>query len=270
MENFQDRRCPTPSGILGRVVGLTVKYRLRLRAQDTSTGVVEAEDLVRRARNYALHLRQSGRVDGVGPVRSDRQSLDTCHAWNRRMDPYERRWRVRPEQPVRGWVFDVNVGEACEPLRLGLCQYPFPGRGYLGRRQLARLKDPRNAVWRLEGFCKTHYASLHGWEHFRRCHLAVFALLEWWRRTGARLSLDDERAYWPGRSEDRLRRTIAVYDEQLAAVAGALKDATETAGQFVEAPTFSHPQFERLEAKGLAAYNGKVRQVAAAVKQLAR
>jgi hypothetical protein len=31
--------------------------------------------------------------------------------------------------------------------------------------------------WRLSGCSKTQYASLHGWEHFQRCHCAVVNLL---------------------------------------------------------------------------------------------
>lgn len=182
------------------------------------------------------------------------------------MDPYERRWRFRPEQPVRGWVFDVEVGADCEPLRLGLCQYPFPGRRYLGAREVARLQDSRKAVWRLEGFCKTHYASLHGWEHFRRGHLAVFALLEWWRRTGARLELDDERSYWPGRSEGRLRRTITAYNQQLAAVGSALKDDAGPAGEAVTGRIFSLPAFEAAEAVGEARDRPAVQRVVRAVR----
>ena len=41
-----------------------------------------------------------------------------------------------------------------------------------------RIRPTRFASgWRLTGACKTQYASLHGWEHFKRCHLSVIAAL---------------------------------------------------------------------------------------------
>jgi hypothetical protein len=107
--------------------------------------------------------------------------------------------------------------------------------------------------WRWQRFCKTQFASLHGWEHFRRCHLAIFGLLEEARRLGCRVTVFDEGEYWPGRNEAKLRKNVEEMNCAIAAAAGAMKDfdkAMDSAG--VRSLIFAHPQFERLEAKGAA------------------
>ena|SRR5215218_11445133 len=60
-----------------------------------------------------------------------------------------------------------------------------------------------------------------------------------------------------------------VYDECIAAFSGALKDAAEP-GQAIDAPILDHPQFEQLEAKGLASHGGKIREAVKLVKHLTK
>src|ERR1017187_6434050 len=149
--------------------------------------------------------------------------------------------------PTAGFLFEVEVGEDCEPLQLGLCQYPskvlFQGE---------ELRTKKSAGWRLAGFSKTQYASLHGWEHFQRCHCAVVNLLAAFRTPGLRVKISDEGDYWPRRSLARLRRNLDEMNGVVAASAGALKDHYEGAEgeNRVQSPVFAHPQFERLEAEG--------------------
>ena len=64
------------------------------------------------------------------------------------------------------------------------------------------------AGWRLAGFSKTQYASLHGWEHFQRCHCAVVTLLAASRVPGLLVKISDEGDYWPRRSLTRLRQNL--------------------------------------------------------------
>jgi hypothetical protein len=161
-------------------------------------------------------------------------------------------------QPEWGYLFTLDVGEDCEPMRLGLCRYPR-FHYYKGRPLFTNQPD-----WRLSAFSKTQYASLHGWEHFRRCHLAVIAALGIWRKLGARVKISDEGEYWPRRSERTLRRELDQMNGIIAGLAGALKDAADDdGGPPVQSPIFAHPQFERLEAKGA---EGAGAQVAAALK----
>jgi hypothetical protein len=118
--------------------------------------------------------------------------------------------------------------------------------------------------WRFHGFSKTQYASLHGWEHFRRCHTAVIDLLAELRQLGVSVKISDEGDYWPRRNEAALRQNLGELNAAVASAAGALKDWGEKqGGPPVQSPIFAHPQFERLEAEGEA----RARGVVAALRQ---
>ncbi len=149
-----------------------------------------------------------------------------------------------------GWVFHATPGDGSESVMIGLCR--FEGR----------------EGWWLESFCKTQYAARRGWEHFLKCHCAVLDLIEAAERFGVSVEVEDEGGFWESGSFGVLRKNLAEYEECIAAFGGALKDAAAAVGQTIEAPIFDHPQFEHLEAKGLAAHAGKVWQAVEAVKQL--
>ena len=135
---------------------------------------------------------------------------------------------------MAGHLFQVGVGRDCEPLWLGLCRYDRGG-------------------WRLKSFCKTQYASLHGWEHFRRCHTAVIDLLADARPLGLTVVISDEGDYWPRRNLEALQRNLDEMNGVVAAAAGVLKDwGEERGGPAVQSPILAHPRFERLEAEGAA------------------
>ena len=147
------------------------------------------------------------------------------------------------------------MGEDCEPLWLGLCRYP--------KTVLLESRRYRTDLsgWRVHGFSKTQYASLHGWEHFRRCHTAVVDLLAGMRRLGLQIEINDEGGFWPGRSFAALRRNLDEMNGLVAAAAGALKDSDEAAnGQSrVQSPIFAHRHFERLEAEGASRIGSKLK-----------
>lgn len=226
-------------------MGLTLHYRLAAPAELSARG---AAALVRRMHRLASQQVAAGRVAEVLPISSDRVDLERwANAWRVRAHPTERETSVGVQiAPEAGWIFPVEVGEGCELLWLGLCRYPTRvrhGEGTVATRLGAR--------WQLAGFCKTHYAGLHGWEHFARCHRGAVELIVAARALGLRVKLDDEGGYWPHRSERTLRGRLERLNGSLAALAGALKDATEAAGGApVVAPILAHPQFERLEAQG--------------------
>lgn len=154
--------------------------------------------------------------------------------------------------PLRGWLFHATPGAGSESVTTGLCQY----RGVPG--------------WRLAGFCKTQYAGQHGWEHFLKCHRAVLHLLCLAETCGLRVEVQDEGGLWETGSLEVLRRNLADYDQCVAALGGALKDAAAETGGKIESPIFNHPQFEHLEARGMAAHGGKVKQAAQLVEHLVR
>jgi hypothetical protein len=154
-------------------------------------------------------------------------------------------------------LFPVEVGADCEPLWLGLCRYP------LTVQVAGELRRTGLRGWLLKGFCKTQYAGLHGWEHFRRCHTAVIDLLAGARRLGLAIVIKDEGDYWPGHDLAALRRNLDEMNGAIAAAAGVLKDcAEESEGPPVQSPILAHPHFERLEAEGAArGYASRLRRV---------
>ncbi len=149
-----------------------------------------------------------------------------------------------------GWVFHALPGDGSETVMMGLCR--FPGRD----------------GWWLESFCKTQYASRHGWEHFFKCHCAVIRLIRMASDFDLNVEVQDEGGLWETGSFSVLRKNLTEYEECIAAFGGALKDAAIAAGQTIDAPIFEHPQFEHLEAKGMAEHGGKVGQAVEVVKQL--
>jgi hypothetical protein len=155
--------------------------------------------------------------------------------------------------PENGYIFIVSLGRDCEDLLLGLCRYPATAK-CCGR----DLPTKAGGGWRLRHFCKTQYASLHGWEHFFRCHRTAIELLNLWRTVGVNVEIKDEGGYWPGRSEKVLRERVGEMNGIVAAMSGALKDAAE--GLTVESPIFDHPNFERLEHEGQQRHGAKVRK----------
>ena len=129
----------------------------------------------------------------------------------------------------------------------------------------------RRRGWRLAGFCKTQYASLHGWEHFRHCHTAAVDLLAGLRALGLHVEMNDEGGYWPGRDETELHRNVNQMNGIVAAFAGALKDATDGNGSApLQAPILAHPHFERIEAEGATRHAATVAQAVKIVRQLHR
>lgn len=230
----------------GNIMGLTIHFKL---TPPPDTDAARAHELVRQMRRRAQGFKQRGRVEAVLPIGSDREALRWAldgkpvpHPWK----PGCKSWIEIPAE--QGFLFFVEVGEDCEPLRLGLCTYPktviMGGRCYR-----TDLKG-----WQFKGFSKTQFASLHGWEHFRRCHTAVIDLLHGLRHLGLHVKINDEGDYWPRRSETALRRNLNEMNGVVAAAAGALKDLDEAVNRQsrVESPIFAHKNFERLEAEGAA------------------
>ncbi len=149
--------------------------------------------------------------------------------------------------PIDGGLFPVSIGRDCEPLWLGLCRYPATIQ-HEGR----ATPTGQGADWRFCGHCKTQYASLHGWSHFRRCHTTIIRLLRLALDLGIRVRITDEGGWWPHRSDSRLQQMLEKNNRLMAALGGAMKDQLPADEPHVVAPIFAHPDFERLEAGGIA------------------
>ena len=224
-------------------MGLTVHFQFTAAASVTAA---RAEEIVASLHTLALGFKREGFVDNVLPIASDVETLEqfACD-WLILPVPGEEDTSTGAEiLPKAGWIFLISVGAGCEPLRLGLCRYPDTVR--YGGMELATGKP---AHWRISGFCKTQYASVHGWEHFKRCHCTVVHLLAAGQAPDLRVEISDEGAYWPSRSLSMLRENLDRMNGLVAATAGALKDAVEKPGA-IQSPIFEHKNFEHLEAEG--------------------
>ena len=227
-------------------MGLTIHFKLTASA---AGGAAQAKRLVESMLRVALRFQRERLVAKVRPITSDAKTLHR----------FGRDWLMLPVagepdtstgvevSPSEGFLFWVDVGEDCEPLWLGLCRYPP-----VVFRQGQEFQTKLDSGWRLAGFSKTQYASLHGWEHFRRCHCAVVNLLTACRSPDLHVKISDEGGYWPRRSLTTLRRNLDQMNGWVAATAGALKDWDDTATgpSGVQSPIFAHRNFERLEAEG--------------------
>lgn len=216
-------------------MGLSIGYRLRLPA--ATRGATVRKRLAAVA-HEALRLGCPG-VRGLSP--SDPESQLGYH-------PMTPRKRLIWVAPVAGWQFEVEIGEGCEPLRLGLFRHPRKVR--LGSGEWIETNVPRG--WHFEGWCKTQYAARHGWDHFLHCHRTVLRLLASLRRRGVEVSITDDGEYWPEGDEARLCAKLGEFDALVAGWVGLLKDRAEESGwgEPVTAPILRRDDFERLEHAG--------------------
>jgi len=245
-------------------MGLTIHYGL---SAPVSLDPAGARELVEAAREVACRMQRRGAVEKVGPLRSDAGARRMAVAWLTLAVPGQRNTFTGLEvEPTEGSLFCVAIGKDCEPMRLGLFRYPATVRnqGQLRHTRLGR-------DWQLTGFSKTQYASLHGWEHFLRCHRAVVDVLLGCQRVGMRVTISDEGSYWPGRRTATLRQILEESNGVVAAAAGAFKDLDDgSIGPRVKSPIFAHARFERLEAEGAARVGPRLRRLVRAVKERAR
>ena len=243
-------------------MGLTIHYKLKAPAD---TSAKEAQRLVLAARAIAVRSELEGMVQHVGALSADARLLKrfATEYLSLPVPGEPNTFNGLEVAPLEGWLFVVNVGRDCEPLRVGLCRYPGTVR-FRGRELRTKLGDG----WRFWGFTKTQHASLHGWEHFLRCHRAVIDLLVALRPLGFRVRITDEGDYWPRRSITALRHNVGHMNALVAGMAGAMKDAGD--GKSIESPIFAHKDFERLEAEGEARAGEAVRQASSEISKLLR
>jgi hypothetical protein len=218
-------------------MGLTIYYKLSV-AENLSSAVVR--ELVSRAGLYAKKI-GCVEVSAVIPVEDDTPGT----YWHVQYERQGERF-LRSIPAKRGWVVNVWPGEGCESATFGLCQYPRTTR------IPALISTGAGSGWEFNNYCKTQYASEHGWEHFLRCHKMILSILKFWRQMGVAVEVNDEGEYWETGSEKKLRDTLQGYNGLVAVLAGAFKDAGEASGKgySVESPIFARSDFEQLEAQG--------------------
>ena len=108
-------------------------------------------------------------------------------------------------------------------------------------------------TWR--GFCKTQYAgdpSLGGEENFLRAHLTLFAAMDICKRLGLKTWIRDDGKYYKHGSREKLLESLRWHNELVAGFVGKLGDVLGKTGETFVAPIKNRPDFEHLEARGVA------------------
>ncbi|MBM3888403.1 MAG: hypothetical protein FJ388_04680 [Verrucomicrobia bacterium] len=237
-------------------MGLTIHYTLSVK-EDIALGVVR--ELTKRAAAYARkigceHVSELLRAE-------EHEKLSCVHPSRHFNDP-----PFSGVMPRCGWLVSVWPGPGCEIATFGLCRYPrwIPrGQSYVS----AGFKKG----WFFHSFCKTQYAGAHGWDHFAKCHLQVISLLDFWKRMGVRVKVEDEGGFWKNRSKEKLREELRQYDRLVAAMGGVFKDKCDQTGQWaVRSPIFDYPAFERLEHEGRQEYGGHIKWLRGKLRGLMR
>ena len=159
--------------------------------------------------------------------------------------------RSRSVAPLYVIGFETWPGDGCESANFGMCQFP---KIIQNEGKDIKVKLP---MWSWSSFCKTQYASnpeCGGVENFLRCHLCVVKLLDYAKELGILRDVYDEGHYWDKRDIEALAKEIGEWNQMLAAFAGQLQDALEKIDPelSVESPIIEFPDFEHLEAEGLA------------------
>ncbi len=109
-------------------------------------------------------------------------------------------------------------------------------------------------IW--SSFCKTQYSNQFGLPTFLRAHMTVCAILEKAQDIGFKVFVHDEGEFWTKRDVKALAEEVAQWDQMIAAMFGAMKDAAPEG--VLESPIQNRPDFEHLEMKGLQAGYGIV------------
>ena len=240
-------------------MGLTIHYQL----QSTARSAKEARERLERLRQQALDLpmKEVGELVELSGPACDYQQYDREHPLRWLLvqagqyvdDPQgSSSYHVAPRHLI---AFSTWPGEGCEQANFGLCRYPavieVADRDRSGRK---RRLSTRLRGWSWSSFCKTQYASdpsCGGVEHFLRCHLGVVRLLDRARELDLLGEVSDEGGYWQQRDVRQLAEQVGEWNAMIAAVAGGIKDALDDPSQ-VQAPITGYPNFEHLEAQGVA------------------
>ncbi len=238
-------------------MGLTIHYKLRTQLTEASDIRTLVESLRQLARD--LPFKEVGDLLEFQGQDADSESSDSDD---------EHRWLEDPGGQLRGTRMTVAIrsplhiigfstwpGEGCESANLGFCQYPafvsVPSSSGRDKRLATHLSG-----WSWASFCKTQYASdpeCGGVQNFIRCHLCIVKLLDFAKSTGlVTVEVQDEGGYWDERDAEKLACEVGQWNEFIAAFAGMLKDGAGKEGMQVEAAIAGFPNFEHLEARGLA------------------
>jgi len=125
----------------------------------------------------------------------------------------------------------------------------------LGQGSPVEFPTRRRGYYSWHSFCKTQYAGnpkLGGEANFLKAHLALIELLDQIKALGVKVRIRDDSHYAQHRDVNRLLRNLRSWDAVVAKIVGGLGDALGDRAQAMVAPIKDRPDFEHLEAKGIA------------------
>jgi hypothetical protein len=148
-----------------------------------------------------------------------------------------------PPDEIVGFLVEVAPG--CGPLAMYLAAYP-PSL-LVGNKPLPTTR----ATWSGEAHCDTQFAShprCGGISNFVRAHSSVCRLLDYAQELGILAEVIDYTDFFDNRNVPALVKEVDESNAIAAAFAGAWKDS----GRRSSSPIFTYPNFEHLEARGIA------------------
>jgi hypothetical protein len=246
-------------------MGLTIHYDLSLPAETTESEVLARLTTLRREA-LALPFEAVSELvrfveadlDGPSPIRGlsvERlEDVVNVHARFVRDELYRESIGVTYDEAADDGYFNIEAPEGLPVVVLGFTVAPGVGSEPAAF-ALARLSGHnRSSRWLWRCFCKTQYASAKSEEHFLTCHTSLISLLDSARRIGIEIDVRDEGGFFEHRDEAKLLEYLDGMNLLIAKFAGRLSDAFTEAGgdtRQVQGEIFRHPDFERLETRGL-------------------
>lgn len=174
----------------------------------------------------------------------------------KRMADGEDRWINIPPKHVI--AFSITPADGSETAVFGLAAHP-PVVEFTYREETHLIETGLTGQYSWTQACKTQYAGLQqhgGVENFLKAHLSLVKLLDRIAKLPVTLQVSDDSGYWDHRDEAQLRKQLASWNGLVAAFAGQMKDKLGTnPDNGIQAPILSAPDFEHLEAKGLAEWS---------------
>jgi len=244
-------------------MGLSLCYELRITADAT-----RARQLVQQLHKFAESLPFQEVSDLTEwPIShgdeaeelsaEDEQWLRVCGTQygQKKMPDGQEVWIDIP--PVHLVAFGILPAEGAETAQVGLACHPAViDHAYQGESQL--LETDLAGVYSWSQCCKTQYAGLQqygGFPNFAQAHVGLVQLLTYAQELGIQVEVKDDSSYWDDRDQDRLRQSLEEWNGLIAAFAGQLKDRLgPQLDHGIQAPIFTAPNFEHMEAKGLDAW----------------
>jgi len=246
-------------------MGLTIHYDLSLPAETPESEVFER---LTKLRSEALALPFEGvselvrfveaDLDGPSPIRGlavDRlEDVVNVHGRFVRDELYRRSVGIAYEDVEEGGYFTIEAPQGLPVVVLGFAVAPGTGSEPAAFALAKLVGDHGPSLWLWSCFCKTQYASAKSDQHFLTCHTSLISLLDTARRIGFETDVRDEGGYFEHRDETKLLEYLDGMNRLIALFAGRLSNAYTAAGgdsREVQGEIFHHPDFERLETRGL-------------------